>query len=97
MRKMLAIATLAIGVSLTGAPAFAAEDSDHTEAWYQDACSDMQVQFDADAASRQGHARYNEALALRNTGVAECEYGNAETGSEKLRSALQMIDLNPNY
>jgi len=34
---------------------------------------------------------------MRNRGVSECEYGNGDTGSEKLRSALQMIDLNPNY
>jgi len=97
MRKMVAIASLAFGLSLAGVPAFAGEDSDHTGAWHQDACSEMQAQFDGASASRKGHARYNEALALRNQGVGECEYGNADTGSEKLRSAMQMIDLNPNY
>lgn len=97
MRKLVAIAALAFGVSLAGTPVLAGEDSDHMNGFYQQACSEMQAQFDGGAASRQGHARYNEALALRNKGVAECEYGNGDTGSEKLRSALQMIDLNPNY
>jgi hypothetical protein len=94
---MVAIATLAIGVGLAGTPAFAGADSDHMSTFFQEACSEMQAQFDGAAASRQGHARYNEAMAMRNKGVAECEYGMADTGSVKLRSALQMIDLNPNF
>ena len=94
MRKMVAIASLAFGLSLAGIPVFAGEDSNHLNGWYQDACAEMQAQFDG---ASKGHARYDEALAMRNRGVSECEYGNGDTGSEKLRSALQMIDLNPNY
>ena len=95
MRKMVAIASLAFGVSLAGAPAFAG--SGHLDAWYGQACDEMIAQFDAGAASRQGHANYNQALTLRNQGAQECANVDADMGSEKVRAALQAIGLTPNY
>jgi hypothetical protein len=96
MRKTVAIASLAFGLSLAGLPA-AASDGGHLSGWYDNACAEMLAQFDQGAAARQGDPRYNEALALRNQGAAECAYGNADSGSEKVRFALQEIGINPNY
>ena len=95
MRKTAMIAALVAGLGLVGTPAFGQEDSDSLDDWYREACETMLWQFDSARALRRNHPNFMQALAMRDQGASQCEYGNYNEGTVLMRSSLQSINVNP--